>query len=113
MSTVKLEDIRSRPIKTTDSDLRIDMSDDKLPVGGHTFQLEVADDSGNVSAPATVMVIIADTQAPTAVVTVNDAEGRPAENNRIAFGADFVLNGKKSIDIGGGRIVSYNWALVD
>ena len=73
----------------------------------------MADDSGNVSAPAQVMLIVLDTQAPTAVLTLNDEQGRPLPNNSIAFGRGFILNGKKSVDVGGGNIVSYTWSLVD
>ncbi|ALP53812.1 hypothetical protein Tel_12085 [Candidatus Tenderia electrophaga] len=113
MTTKTLEDIRANDIETTDATLTITMPNEKLKVGQHTFQLEVKDDSGNVSAPAKVMLIVLDTQAPTAVITVNDEEGRPLDNNSIGFGRNFILNGKKSVDVGGGNIVSYNWSLVD
>jgi len=113
MTTKTLEDIRANPIKTDDATLTIQMPNDKLKVGGHTFQLVVADDSGNVSVPATVTLVVVDTQAPTAVLTVTDEQGRALEGNRISFGAGFVLNGKKSVDVGGGKIVSFTWALVD
>jgi len=113
MTTKNLEDIRASAIETTDATLTITMPNDKLKVGSHTFQLEVKDDSGNVSAPAKVMLVVLDTQAPTAVLTVNDEEGRPLENNTIGYGRPFLLNGKKSVDVGGGRIVSYTWSLVD
>ena len=113
MTTKTLEDIRANPIETTDATLTITMPDDKLQVGSHTFQLEVKDDSGNVSAPAKVMLVVLDTQAPTAVITAHDEEGRPLENNRIGFGRSFMLNGKKSVDAGGGNIVSYTWRLVE
>ncbi len=110
MTTKTLEEIRANPIKTNDATLTITMPDEKLRVGGHTFQLQVEDDSGNVSTPAQVMLIVVDTQAPTAVVTLNDADGRPLDNNTISFGQEFILNGKKSVDIGG-RIVSFTWSL--
>jgi len=113
MTTKTLEDIRANPIKTDDATLTIQMPNDKLKVGGHTFQLVVADDSGNVSVPATVTVVVVDTQAPTAVLTVSDEQGRPVEGNRIPFGSGFILNGKKSVDAGGGDIVSFTWSLVD
>ena len=112
MTTKTLEEIRANPIKTNDATLTITQPNDKLKVGSHTFQLQVADDSGNVSVPAKVMLIVVDTQAPTAVLTLNDEEGRPLDDNTIAFGRGFILNGKKSVDIGG-RIVSYTWSLVD
>lgn len=110
MTTKTLEEIRANPIKTNDATLTITMPDEKLKVGSHTFQLQVEDDSGNVSTPAQVLLVVIDTTAPTAVMTVSDAQGRPLENNRISFGQDFILNGKKSVDIGG-RIVSYTWSL--
>ncbi len=112
MTTKTLEDIRANPIKTNDSTLTITMPNEKLKVGSHTFQLEVADDSGNISSPAQVMLIVIDSQAPTAVLTLNDEEGRPLENNSVAFGRGFILNGKRSVDIGG-SIVSYTWTLVE
>ena len=113
MTTKTLEDIRANPIKTDDYTLTIQMPNEKLKIGGHTFQLVVADDSGNISAPAKVMLIVIDTEAPTAVLTVTDEQGRPLDNNRIAFGKNFTLYGKQSVDSGGGRIVSYTWSLVD
>ena len=113
MTTKTLEDIRANPIKTDDATLTIQLPNDKLKIGGHTFQLVVADDSGNVSAPANVTLIVVDTQAPTAVLGVRDEQGRILEANRIAFGSNFMLDGRKSLDVGGGTIVSYTWTLVD
>ncbi len=113
MSTIKLEDIMTSSVRRNDSQLVVEMPDEKLSVGGHTFQLQVEDDSGNISAPAQVLVIVLDTQAPTAVVTLANANGRPVPGNRIAFGSNFILNGKNSVDSGGGKIVSYNWSLLE
>ena len=113
MTIMTLEEIRANPIKTDDATLTIQMPNDKLKVGGHTFQLVVTDDSGNVSAPATVLLIVIDTQAPTAVLTVSDEQGQPLERNRIPFGNGFILNGKRSIDLEGGNIISFTWTLID
>ena len=113
MTTKTLEDIIANPIKTNDPALTIQMPNQKLKVGGHTFQLVVADNSGNISVPATVMLIVVDNQAPTAVLTVTNEVGSPLDGNRIPFGSNFTLNGKKSVDVGGGNIVSYTWTLVD
>ena len=110
MTDTTLEDIRNGPIKTEDATLTITMPNEKLRVGSHTFQLKVVDDSGNESKPAQVMLIVVDTQAPTAVLTVTDARGRPLENNTIPFDQAFILNAAKSQDIGG-KIVSYTWSL--
>ncbi|MBN8442663.1 MAG: hypothetical protein J0M28_13350 [Thauera sp.] len=71
-----------------------------LPLGRHTFRLVVVDDSGNSSIPDDVVVIIADTENPTAVLTAPRSVG---------FGRSFVLSGERSFDAGGGRIVGYQW----
>lgn len=113
MTTEKLETIKSGPIKTSDATLTIEMPGDKLAIGRHTFQLQVADDSGNVSVPATIMLIVADTQAPTAVVVARDEQGSLLLRNRVSFGQNFILDGGKSVDIGGGKIVSYTWTMLD
>lgn len=113
MSVIKLEEIRANPVKTNDANLVIQMPGEKLPIGRHSFELQVEDDSGNVSAPAQIMVIIVDSEAPTAVVTLADAEGRPVQKNRIAYGSSFILDGKNSVDVGGGKIVGYSWTLLE
>jgi hypothetical protein len=113
MTAKTLEEIRSNPIKTNDATLTISMPNEKLGVGSHTFQLEVEDDSNNVSAPAQVMLIVLDTQAPTAVLTVSDEQGRALPNNSISFGQGFILNGRRSVDLGGGNIVKYTWTLME
>jgi len=64
-----------------------------LPRGRQRFQLVVTDDS-NVSQPDTVFVIVADTEAPTAVLT---APGT------VASGRSFTLNGDRSFDAGAAR----------
>jgi hypothetical protein len=63
-----------------------------LARGRHKFQLEVIDDSGNVSLPDVVDVIVADRERPTAVL----AGPQVAD-----LGKNFELNGSKSFDIGG------------
>lgn len=71
-----------------------------LPIGRQRFRLIVTDDSGNVSAPDEVEVIIADQDAPTAVLGVPRVAG---------FGKSFEMDGSKSFDAGGGKIVKYTW----
>lgn len=75
-----------------------------LPVGVHTFRLVVTDDSGNVSQPAQVEIVVRDTQAPTAVI-----DG-PRE---VGFGSPFELSGLRSSDPAPGRVASFTWTLVD
>lgn len=71
-----------------------------LPIGRHRFRLIVVDDSGNVSQPDDADVIIADTTAPTAVMAVPGS---------VAFATSFTLDGRKSFDAGGGKVVQYRW----
>ena len=71
-----------------------------LPLGRHRFRLIVVDDSGNKSAPDDVEVIVADQSAPTAVLNIPKV---------VNFGATFNLDGTKSFDAGGGKVVQYVW----
>jgi hypothetical protein len=73
-----------------------------LAVGRHRFQLVVVDDSGNVSEPDVIEVIVKDLTKPTAVLQA------PRE---VDFGQSFQLSGKQSFDIGG-KIVKYRWTLL-
>ncbi|MEC5385346.1 hypothetical protein VVD49_06400 [Uliginosibacterium sp. H3] len=74
-----------------------------LPVGRQRFRLVVVDDAGNVSKADELVVIVADQEAPTAVL------GAPSV---VASGASFNLDGSKSFDVGGGRVVQYQWTYV-
>ena len=88
-------------ITTPDPTIEVTLSPDKpMPIGRQRFRLVVVDDSGNVSKADEVIVIIADTQAPTAVLSA------PGTVN---FGASFTLDGSKSFDVGGGKVVKYIW----
>jgi len=71
-----------------------------LQLGRHRFRLIVVDDSGNSSLPDEVDVIVADAEAPTAVL------GAPAT---VAFATSFALDGRRSVDAGGGRITTWLW----
>ncbi len=115
MSTITLKELLTSGGKTETNDpvLVIEMPEEKLPVGGHTFSLRVKDDSGNVSEPAQIMVIVYDDQKPTAVVRLLDEQGKPVPDNRVPYARSFILDGSRSSDIGGGKIVSYTWQLLD
>ena len=81
------------PFETDQPTLVVEV-DPKNPLarGRHTFQLEVIDDSGNVSLPDKVDIIVADRERPTAVIA----------GPQIAdIGKNFQLDGSKSFDIGG------------
>jgi hypothetical protein len=70
-----------------------------IAIGRQRFRLIVVDDAGLRSAPDEITVIVADQDAPTAVL----------RGPRItAFGRSFNLDGSASQDIGG-RIVQYVW----
>lgn len=71
-----------------------------LPFGRHRFRLIVIDNSGNESKPDEADVIVADLEAPTAVLGVPST---------VAFGTSFNLDGRHSVDAGGGQIVRYRW----
>ena len=72
----------------------------RLPLGRHRFRLIVVDNSGNLSAPDEVDVIVADQTAPTAVLRAPST---------VAFATSFPLDGRGSVDAGGGQIVRYRW----
>lgn len=75
-----------------------------LPAGRHRFRLVVFDDSGNASEPSEVEIIIRDSQLPTAVL---DAEPQ------VEFGQSFKLLGERSSDVAPGRVVRYQWTMLD
>lgn len=91
----------NQDITTNTPTIEVTLSTDKpLPLGRHSFRLIVVDDSGNKSAADTVQVIVVDTTAPTAVL------GAP---RTAPFGQSFTLDGTKSFDAGGGKVVQYVW----
>ncbi len=88
-------------IKTDTPTIEVTVSPDRpLALGRHKFRLIVLDDSGNKSAPDDVEVLIADQSAPTAVLNAPKVA---------AFGNSFNLDGTKSFDAGGGKVVTYVW----
>ena len=95
------EFIINKEVKTDTPTVEVTLSTDKpLPLGRHTFRLVVVDDSGNTSIPDEVIVIVADAENPTAVLNAPRSVG---------FGASFNLDGTKSFDAGGGKVVTYLW----
>lgn len=71
-----------------------------LPLGRQVFRLVVVDDSGNVSQADSVIVIVADQDAPTAVLRAPSIT---------PFGKAFNLDGSASFDAGGGKVVKWVW----
>jgi len=93
----------ARPVVVTPDPIFTVAADPASPlgVGPHTIQLVVMDDSGNLSTADVARVIVADLDAPTAVL---DA---PAF---VAYGQDIVASAARSFDAGG-RLVRYTWTL--
>ena len=95
----------NKPIKTDVPTVEVTIDEtNTLPVGVHTFELVVTDDSNNVSKSAQVSIVVRDTTAPTAVI-----DG-PRD---VGFGNSFELSGVRSSDPAPGRLVSFTWTLVE
>jgi hypothetical protein len=76
-----------------------------LGVGQHLFQLVVTDDAGNRSSPATVAILVRDLELPTAVID--------GPRGGVGFNQPFQLSGERSSDPAPGRIVRFEWTLLD
>ena len=95
------EFVLNQDVETEEPNVEVTVTpNNALNLGRHRFRLIVVDDSGNVTTPDEVVVIVADSEAPTAVIRA------PAT---VAFGSSFDLDGRRSVDAGGGRIVRYRW----
>ena len=95
------EFIINQEVRTETPTVEVTISpNNPLPLGRHTFRLVVVDDSGNSSIPDDVVVIVADQENPTAVLSAP---------RTAAFGRSFLLNGERSFDAGGGRITTFLW----
>lgn len=107
MPQVKAPDIQvNQPISAAapDATLIIDVDPAKpLRIGTYVFQLQVADESGNVSPAVQVKLNVIDESLPTAVITAPD---------KVPFGKGFTLSGEKSFDTGGGKISKFVWTLI-
>ena len=93
--------LTNQPVVTATPNVEVTATGaDALPPGRHQFRLEVIDNAGNRSQPTLASVIVLDNQAPTAVLTA------PAT---VGHGSSFQLDGSRSSDLGGGKIVQYIW----
>jgi hypothetical protein len=77
--------------------------DNPLSVGKHRFRLVVIDDAGNASKGDEVIVIVADKEAPTAILSAPTVVG---------VGETFALDGSASFDVGGGKVTQWLWTYV-
>jgi hypothetical protein len=95
------EFVINRDITTDTPVVEVTVTADKpLPIGRNLFRLTVSDDSGNLSKPDQVEVIVADQEAPTAILTAPRI---------VAFGKSFNLSAERSFDAGGGKIVRFQF----
>ncbi|MCJ2186499.1 hypothetical protein [Novosphingobium beihaiensis] len=100
------------PIVQDDPLVRVDVDKDKpLPPGRYHFELVVIDDAGNESEPATIDVIVRDTQRPTAVLDMVDAN-KAVIKPQVSVGQSFILSGLRSTDVEPGKIKAYRFTLV-
>lgn len=83
-----------------------------LPLGPNRFSLVVVDDSGNESEPFVLTVTVVDTDKPTAVLQVVNADGKVIEPT-VPFGSTFILSGADSRDKEPGTIKEYRFTLLD
>lgn len=88
------------PVETGEAAVVVDVdAQAPMPLGRHSFQLIVTDDSGNESEPTQFVVIVADRTRPVAVLDGPEI---------VDIGKSFQLVGKRSFDIGG-SIKSYRY----
>jgi hypothetical protein len=86
--------------------------DDPLPVGRQRFRLVVVDEAGNESEPAFLELTVLDTEKPTAVLDVVDANGRVLQPT-VSAGSSFILSAARSSDLPPGKIKEYHFTLLD
>ncbi len=88
-------------VTTTEPQVEVTVTAERpLALGRQRFRLVVVDDAGNRSAADEVIVIVADQDAPTAVLRAPRIT---------ASGRSFNLDGSASFDAGGGRIAQWVW----
>jgi hypothetical protein len=96
--------VLSTPVEGTDPTIEVTVDPNTpLPIGQHKFQLVVVDESGNQSLPATVDVVVKDSQNPTAVLTAP---------SQVEYGKSFTLDGHTSSDVPPGKVVKFIWTLL-
>ncbi len=85
--------------------------DDPMPAGRYRFQLVVIDDGDNESDPAFIDVIVRDTNRPTAILEMVNADRAPVDPV-VSVGASFFLSGARSSDVPPGKIKAYRFTLM-
>ena len=85
--------------------------DDPMPAGRYRFQLVVIDDGDNESDPSFIDVIVRDTNRPTAILEMVNADRAPVDPV-VSVGASFFLSGARSSDVPPGKIKAYRFTLM-
>jgi len=94
-------------------DVKVEGTDSgALPLGPNRFSLVVVDDSGNESEPFVLTITVVDTDKPTAVLQVVNADGKVLDPT-VQFGQTFILSGAGSQDKDPGKIKEYRFTLLD
>lgn len=101
------------PVAQETADVKVDVTEaEPLPLGPNRFSLVVIDDSGNESEPFFLNVIVLDSEKPTAVLNMVNADGVVIAPE-VAFGASFILSASESRDKAPGVIKEFRFTLLD
>jgi len=85
---------------------------DPLPIGANRFRLVVFDDEGNPSEPTFLDIVVLAPTDPTAVLDIVNEDGKRIDT-KVPFGTTFILSGTRSTDVEPGKVVEYQFTLVD
>lgn len=109
MATFKL----NQPVVQSDPMVKVDVTRaSPLPVGPHRFRLVVVDDAGNPSDPTFIDIVVLAPTDPTAVLDIVDDVGTRVDT-KVPFGKSFILSGARSSDVPPGKVVEYQFTLVE
>jgi hypothetical protein len=101
------------PIVQKDPLVTVDIKrDSPMPAGKYRFSLVVMDDANNESDPAFLDVIVRDTERPTAVLDMVNADGALTDPV-VAVATSFRLSGARSSDVAPGKVKAYRFTLLD
>lgn len=101
------------PVVQPDPSVKVDVTPTApLPLGINRFRLVVVDNAGNTSAPITLEVKVVDLDKPTAVLDTVDDTGKQIDPV-VPFGKPFTLSGARSSDLPPGKIVEYQFTLLE
>lgn len=101
------------PVVQKDPLVSVDVKQNNpMPPGRYRFQLVVIDDGDNESDPAFIDVIVRDTERPTAVIDMVNADGAMVDAV-VSVGSTFFLSGARSSDVPPGKVKAFRFMLMD